>query len=130
VRSNIGPQDSNGPLWLRIVQALGCPVARWAGFGMLTLIAVLCLATCWAPVAPLGASSGQGSWLIGWGGTPGMTCDWYFRHRQWRPDIRTTLEVVHYVFSPDLVPWGPPVLPQPVPVLSATTNRGPSKSHV
>ena len=130
VRSKIVSWDANGPLWLRIVQALGCPAARRAGLGMLALMAVLCLATCWVQVALLGGSAGQGSWLVGWGGQPGMTCDRYFRDGIWRADIRTTLEVVQYVFSPDLGPWGPPALPLPVPFLSATTNQGTSKSHV
>ena len=129
-RSKTGSRDANGPLWRRIVEALACPAARWAGLGMLTLMAVLCLATIWVPVASRGGSAGQGGWLVGWGGQPGLTCDRYFKDGLWRADIRTTLEVVQYVFSPDLGPWGPPVLPQPVPFLSATTNQGTSKSHV
>jgi hypothetical protein len=99
-RSKSGPQDPEDPLWLRALQALACPAAQWAGLGMLTLIAVLCLATCLAPVALVNVSTGQVSWLVGWGGTPRMTCDWYFRHGQWRADISTTLQVVRFVLSP------------------------------
>jgi hypothetical protein len=68
---------------------------------MLTLIAMLCLTTCFAPLASVNVSTGQVSWLVGWGGTPRMTCDWYFRRSQWRADISTTLEVVRFILSPE-----------------------------
>jgi hypothetical protein len=124
VRSKCRRQDTNGPLWLRLVQALVSPAARWAGLGMLTLNVLVCLVACWFPGSPPGTATGQSSSLVSWGYPPGMTSDWYLKHRQWRADLRTTLEVAKYVFSPEFDSWGSPDLRQTGPFLSATTNHG------
>jgi hypothetical protein len=68
---------------------------------MLMLIAVLCLAAFLVPDASTGASVGPRARLVGWGGLPGLTCDWYFKHHQWRADLRTTLAAARFVLSAD-----------------------------
>jgi hypothetical protein len=53
-----------------------------------------------------------------------MTWGRYLREGQWKADVRTALEELQYILSPDLDNPSPPVLPQPAPVLSAATNSG------
>jgi hypothetical protein len=53
-----------------------------------------------------------------------MTWGRYLRGGQWKADLRTTLEELRYILSPDLDNWSQPILPPPAPVLSAATNSG------
>ena len=88
------------------------------------LIAVLFLAALFAPDSPGNSSPHAGHWFSGWGCPPGKTFHWYVSDGQLKADARTALAIVQYVVSPELDPWTPPVVPQPGPFLSATTNSG------
>jgi hypothetical protein len=130
VRSESGRSDPRCPVWPRVVRALTSPAAWWTCLGMLMLNAVIYVTSCVLPSAPLGASAPQAGWLVGWGYAPGMTCNWYLNHGQWRADLRTAVEVARYIFSPDLDFWGSPRQLNAGPFLSATTNGGKNVPHV
>ena len=124
VRPNHSPPGANGSRRARIIQSLVSPATCWAGLAILTLAAVLFVATCCAPDLSRIASASPGSGLVGWGCLPGITRDWYVSHGQWRADARTVLAALRFVLSPDLDNWSPSVVPPPARFLSATTNSG------
>jgi hypothetical protein len=130
VPSHNGRQCARYPLWPRIVRALASPAAWWSCFAMLMLFGVLHLAICLLPLASLHNSASPTTKLIGWGYQPGMTCNWYLRHGQWRADLRTSMEIVRYVFSTDLDYSASPLQPNTMPYLSATTNWGTNMPRV
>ena len=130
VPSKFSRQDTRCPLWPRFARALAGRAALWTCFGMLLLNTVLYLAICFLPLAALHNSASPASRLVGWGSAPGMTCNWYLTHRQWRADLRTTFEVARYVFSPELDYSASPVQPNSMPYLSSTTNWGTNMPRV
>jgi len=123
VRSNRGPQGANRSRRTRTIQILANPRTPWVGLAILTLITGLLVETRWAPRSAGVTSAGSASGLLAQG-PPRMTWGRYLREGQWKADVRTALEELQYILSPDLDNPSPPVLPQPAPVLSAATNSG------
>ena len=130
VRPSHSPPGANDSCRPRTIQALVNPATYWAGLAMLTLVAVLFVATWCVPDLSRIASASPGSGLIGWGCLPGITRDWYVSHGQWRADARTVLATLRFVLSPELDNWNPPVAPPPGAFLSATTNSGTKMPNV
>jgi len=112
---------------LALVKRFGPP---FSGVAVLTLITVLFLAAWTAPHSPRKPSPGRANGFSGWGCPPGKTLYWYVNDGQLKADARTALAIARYVLSPDFDPWITPVVPQPAPFLTATTNSATNMPRV